>query len=342
MTKEPDENTGGEAQDDESSDGEQDRPTVAPPFDPVAFAQEVLGGKPSPAAGTPAVKRKTPLGVGRPTPLGVGRPPMPTLTDPAELEEARQKSVGSHPVTGRPTPQGLLSLANARIPSNLPPRGAPSVANQSTDNFAAVDREWEELATSPPPPMQQELIDSITRGEAPPSTKNAADVAAAVAASKSALRSMPPAAGSPAESVTPFPPATSTPAAPPPPMVAPSAQEMNDRVSLGDYTGALEIAEKLLAIEPDDQPVRVCAESCRGVLRQMYTARIGPLDRVPMVMVARDQLRWLSIDHRAGFVLSLIDGVSSLEMILDVTGMPELDALRILSELAQQRIISFR
>jgi len=190
--------------------------------------------------------------------------------------------------------------------------------------------------------MQQELIDSITRGEAPPSTKNAADVAAAVAASKSALRSMPPAAGSPAESVTPFPPATSTPAAPPPPMVAPSAQEMNDRVSLGDYTGALEIAEKLLAIEPDDQPVRVCAESCRGVLRQMYTARIGPLDRVPMVMVARDQLRWLSIDHRAGFVLSLIDGVSSLEMILDVTGMPELDALRILSELAQQRIISFR
>ena len=78
--------------------------------------------------------------------------------------------------------------------------------------------------------------------------------------------------------------------------------------------------------------MKVCAESCRGVLKQMYTARIGPLDRVPLVMVARDQLRWLSIDHRAGFVLSLVDGVSSLEMILDVSGMPELDALRILSD----------
>jgi len=74
----------------------------------------------------------------------------------------------------------------------------------------------------------------------------------------------------------------------------------------------------------------------------MYTARIGPLDRVPLVMVPRDQLRWLSIDHRAGFVLSRVDGVSSLEMILDVSGMPELDSLRILCELAQQRIISFR
>jgi hypothetical protein len=321
VTTEPEDKTGGEAQD-EDSDEEQDRPTVAPPFDPVAFAQEVLGGKPSPAAGTPAVtppsdrdaelgmpsrhgphSRKTPQGMGLATPV---RAHKPTPTDVAALEEARRRSSPS----GRPTPQGLLSLANARIPSNLPPR------KESSNTVGAVDREWEELATSPPPPLQQELIDTIARTDNPPSTKDAPDLAAAAAASAAAARSLAP--------------------------VPVSAQEMNDRVSLGDYTGALEIAEKLLEIDPDDEPVKVCAESCRGVLRQMYTTRIGPLDRVPMVMVARDQLRWLSIDHRAGFVLSLVDGVSSLEMILDVSGMPELDALRILSELAQQRIISFR
>lgn len=327
MTTEPEEKTGGEGQgEDESEDRE--RPTVAPPFDPVAFAQEVLGGKPSPAAGTPAVR---PAGAdlgppsGKKTPVGVGRPPMPTLTDPAELEAARRQSVGSKPtgtVSSRPTPQGLLSLANSQIPSNVP----PPLRKESTNTFGAVEREWEELATSPPPAMQQDLIDSITRGEAPPSTKDAHEVAALVAQSASAARSLP----APAPTAVPE---------PPPP---PTAQEMNDRVSLGDYTGALEIAEKLLEIDPNDEPVKVCAESCRGVLKQMYTTRIGPLDRVPMVMVARDQLRWLSIDHRAGFVLSLVDGVSSLEMILDVSGMPELDALRILSELAQQRIISFR
>jgi hypothetical protein len=61
-----------------------------------------------------------------------------------------------------------------------------------------------------------------------------------------------------------------------------------------------------------------------------------------VVMVPREQLRWLSIDHRAGFLLSHVDGVSSLEMILDVSGMPTLDALKILCELAQQRVISFR
>ena len=38
-------------------------------------------------------------------------------------------------------------------------------------------------------------------------------------------------------------------------------------------------------------------------------AKLGPLDRVPMVVVPRTQMRWLSIDHRAGFVLSLVDGL---------------------------------
>jgi hypothetical protein len=118
--------------------------------------------------------------------------------------------------------------------------------------------------------------------------------------------------------------------------------EMRERFSLGDYTGAYEMAELLLAEDPDDPEAAECAESCRGVLEGMFAARLGPLDRVPTVIVQRTQLRWLSIDHRAGFVLSLIDGSSTLEMILDVSGMPKLDAMRILYELLQQKIVSLK
>src|SRR5262249_37456111 len=73
-----------------------------------------------------------------------------------------------------------------------------------------------------------------------------------------------------------------------------TVREMRDRYSLGDYTGALVLAEGLLEDVPNNAEVKDCAENCRNVLRQMYTARIGPLDRVPVVTVARDQLRWLS------------------------------------------------
>jgi len=120
------------------------------------------------------------------------------------------------------------------------------------------------------------------------------------------------------------------------------ASEMRDRFSLGDYTGALAAAESLLASAPDHLEAKRCADNCRSVLEQMYAARIGPLDRIPHVAVPREKLQWLSIDHRAGFVLSHVDGVSSLELIMAACGMPLLDVLRILHELVHSRVIAFR
>ena len=120
------------------------------------------------------------------------------------------------------------------------------------------------------------------------------------------------------------------------------AAEMRERFSLGDYTGALEMSELILAEEAGNLEAAECGENCRSVLEQMYAARLGPLDRIPMVVVPRTQMRWLSMDHRAGFILSLIDGSSSVDLILDVCGMPKLDALRILHELVQQKIVAFR
>jgi hypothetical protein len=273
VTHDPEQNPGGGADDDEAADGAEDRdrerptverPTVTPSFDPAEFAKQAQL-RPSPARGVPA-----PGPHARKTQPGLARPLAPTLTDPVELEAARQLSLQSNPAPRKATPAGALSLANARIPSNLPPPPAKG---------------------EPPRPREAEP-----------------------------------------------PPSSGTPASDEPP----SAREMEDRVAVGDYTGALAMAERLLALDPDDQAAATCAESCRTILRQMYTARIGPLDKVPVVLVSRDQMRWLSIDHRAGFVLSLVDGVSSFEMILDVSGMPELDALRILGELSQQRIIGVR
>ncbi len=124
--------------------------------------------------------------------------------------------------------------------------------------------------------------------------------------------------------------------------VADPLGEMRDRFSLGDYTGALEMAETILAQDPSNLEAAECGENCRSVLENMYAARLGPLDRIPLVIVPQTQIRWLSMDHRAGFVLSLIDGSSSVEMVLDVSGMARIDALRILNDLVQQKIVGFR
>ncbi len=115
--------------------------------------------------------------------------------------------------------------------------------------------------------------------------------------------------------------------------------DMKDRYAVGDFTGALVIAESILETEPGHADASRYAESCREVLTQMYAARLGQLDQVVSVAVPPDQIRWLSLDHRAGFLLSLVDGMTSVEEILDVSGMTRLDALRIMFTLLQQRVI---
>ena len=116
--------------------------------------------------------------------------------------------------------------------------------------------------------------------------------------------------------------------------------DMKDRYAVGDFTGALVIAESVLETDPEDIEARRYAQSCREVLTQMYAARLGALDQIVSVAIPADQIRWLSLDHRAGFLLSLVDGMSSIEEILDVSGMSRLDALRIMYTLVQQRVIA--
>jgi len=120
------------------------------------------------------------------------------------------------------------------------------------------------------------------------------------------------------------------------------ASEMADRSALRHSTGALSIAELLLGQRPDDEHARRYAEGSRQRLAQFYTARLGPLDRVPDVAVPESEIRWLGLDHQAAFLLSRVDGRSTVEEILHVVPMPHLDALKSLVELLDERVISLR
>ncbi|MES1175021.1 MAG: hypothetical protein ABUL62_11920 [Myxococcales bacterium] len=116
--------------------------------------------------------------------------------------------------------------------------------------------------------------------------------------------------------------------------------DMKDRYAMGDFSGALVIAEGIIESDPEDLEAPRYAQSCRDVLTQMYSARLGALDQIVAVAVPSDQIRWLTLDHRAGFLLSLIDGGSTVDQILDISGMTRLDALRIMYQLLDQRVIS--
>ncbi len=125
-----------------------------------------------------------------------------------------------------------------------------------------------------------------------------------------------------------------------PPVSDPALREIADRYATGDYSGALVLADGLLETQPEHTEAQRYAKNCREVLTQMYAARLGPLDHLVTMTIPSEQIRWLSLDHRAGFLLSLVDGTSSVEELLDISGMARLDALRILFSLVQERVIA--
>ncbi|HTV19735.1 MAG TPA: hypothetical protein VMG12_13715 [Polyangiaceae bacterium] len=116
-------------------------------------------------------------------------------------------------------------------------------------------------------------------------------------------------------------------------------KEMQECYAVGDFSRALSIAEEILARSPDDVQARRCAQNCRDVLTQMFAARIGPLDQVISVVISPEEVQWLALDHRAGFLLSLVDGQSTVDEILDISGMTRLDALKIIFDLTERQVV---
>lgn len=128
------------------------------------------------------------------------------------------------------------------------------------------------------------------------------------------------------------------------------AGEMSDRYALGDYTGALRVAELLLGRNPSDLTAQRCAESSRERLMQLYSARVAALcgraggrlgAQVPRVAVPEQEIRWLGLDHRQGFLLSRLDGSVTIDDLVDLSGMTRLDVMRTLVELLEAKAIRF-
>ncbi len=124
------------------------------------------------------------------------------------------------------------------------------------------------------------------------------------------------------------------------PVIDPLMTSLLDRYEMGDFSGALQAAETLLEHAPNHQEAAKYAAVCRETLTEMYSARLGSFEQVVRVAVPPDQIRWLSMDHRTGFLLSLVDGMSSVENLLDISGMPPLETLKTLYELLEQGVIA--
>lgn len=146
---------------------------------------------------------------------------------------------------------------------------------------------------------------------------------------------------------------------PPPPPVVPSAsasvpppaadtpkssfvmlmEGADELFSLGDFSGSLETVEKALEIKPQDAHALDLLQKNKQTLMKMFESRLSGLQKRPRVRVDPSEVMWLSLDHRAGFVLAQIDGFVTYEEVLQLSSMSRFDTLRILAKLCEEGVI---
>lgn len=113
-----------------------------------------------------------------------------------------------------------------------------------------------------------------------------------------------------------------------------------DLLDLDDHTGAIELMMKAQELDPTNPEVQRLKERSEKTLIAMYESKLGHLDAMPRVKLKDDEIIWLNLDHRAGFVLAQIDGMVTFEDVFAVSGMSRLDTARILAQLVEEGVVS--
>ena len=110
-------------------------------------------------------------------------------------------------------------------------------------------------------------------------------------------------------------------------------------VALNDFSGALELLSKILAGRPGDKEAQQMHDSCEHNLTLMFESKIGSMEGRPRMAIPPDEVIWLNLDPRAGFVLAQIDGEVSFDDLYAICGLKRLDTARILCELLEEGVV---
>lgn len=116
-------------------------------------------------------------------------------------------------------------------------------------------------------------------------------------------------------------------------------QEARDRFGLHDFDGVLERLEQLPPDLAQGEEARSLAAEARRNLLKMYESKIGDFEHTPRVVISDEEVIWLNLNHRAGFILSQIDGTVTYEDLVALSGMPRLDTVRILADLLDKKVV---
>ena len=116
-------------------------------------------------------------------------------------------------------------------------------------------------------------------------------------------------------------------------------REVEKRVRAGELEPALEMLESLATSQKAGLPVEATLELLRSRLLGCYRKSVGDFATVPVLKSGGTSIQKLNLPPDAGFMLSLIDGSTSVADLITLSGMDTFDALRTLLRLDEAGIV---
>lgn len=109
--------------------------------------------------------------------------------------------------------------------------------------------------------------------------------------------------------------------------------------SEGDLERSVAAIDLALSEDPNAALAQKLIHRNRETIMSVFQAYLGDLQRTPQLARPLHELANAPISPRAAFLLSRIDGLLSIDEILDVCGMPRLEAYRYLCQLFLRGIL---
>jgi len=121
--------------------------------------------------------------------------------------------------------------------------------------------------------------------------------------------------------------------------VAALLHDAQDLFRAENYEEALELYQAAASLDPARVELEGYVDLLRSRLVKIYRERIGDCRQVPRLLVPLDRITDVNLPADAGFVLSLIDGRTSFDELLSVSGMGPFEALRTFASLLAAGIV---
>ncbi len=110
-------------------------------------------------------------------------------------------------------------------------------------------------------------------------------------------------------------------------------EEAQNLLGNDDLEGALSVFRAAANRDPDRIEIESYVDMVRGRLVQRYRDRVGDTGAAPRMVIDPSEVTGFDLPADVGFMLSLVDGKTSIDELIALSGMDAFEALRILNEL---------